>query len=153
LPPEQIAGLIRDNASAWETILSTAGLEELRARPRPDRWSTIEYAAHVRDVFRLYLYRLELMLTEDGPSFPNWDQDETAVAESYRSQDPALVNVELAAAAQALATRFDTVVGEQWTRTGHRSDGAAFTVASFARYLIHDPVHHLWDVGAGTGTR
>ncbi len=25
-------------------------------------------------------------------------------------------------------------------------DGAAFTIESFARYLIHDPVHHLYDV-------
>ncbi|NDG11232.1 MAG: hypothetical protein EB111_05220 [Actinobacteria bacterium] len=31
---------------------------------------------------------------------------------------------------------------------GFRSDGSAFTVESIARYLMHDPVHHLWDVGA-----
>ena len=30
---------------------------------------------------------------------------------------------------------------------GSRSDGAHFSVDSFARYLIHDPVHHLHDVG------
>jgi hypothetical protein len=35
----------------------------------------------------------------------------------------------------------------QWERTGARSDGARFSVDSFARYLIHDPVHHLHDVG------
>jgi hypothetical protein len=23
-----------------------------------------------------------------------------------------------------------------------------FTVDSIAKYLMHDPVHHLWDVGA-----
>jgi hypothetical protein len=31
-----------------------------------------------------------------------------------------------------------------------RSDGARFTVASFARYMVHDPIHHLYDV---TGVR
>jgi len=35
---------------------------------------------------------------------------------------------------------------EQWERPGRRSHGAHFTVASFARYLVHDPVHHLADV-------
>jgi len=37
---------------------------------------------------------------------------------------------------------------EQWSRRGIRSDGSIFTVDSIARYLMHDPVHHLWDVGA-----
>lgn len=31
-------------------------------------------------------------------------------------------------------------------RPGYRSDGAAFTVASLARYHLHDVVHHTWDV-------
>jgi hypothetical protein len=42
------------------------------------------------------------------------------------------------------------VTGDQWERTGRRSDGARFTVETFARYFIHDPVHHLYDV---TGQR
>ena len=33
-------------------------------------------------------------------------------------------------------------------RTGLRSDGAHFTVDSFARYFLHDIEHHLWDVTA-----
>jgi hypothetical protein len=41
------------------------------------------------------------------------------------------------------------VAGDQWQRTGDRSDGASFTVTSFARYLIHDPVHHVDDVHKG----
>jgi hypothetical protein len=42
------------------------------------------------------------------------------------------------------------VTGDQWRRTGNRGDGARFTVETFARYLMHDPVHHLYDV---TGRR
>jgi len=41
------------------------------------------------------------------------------------------------------------VSGSQWGLTGNRSDGASFTIESFARYLIHDPVHHLYDVRTG----
>ena len=49
-------------------------------------------------------------------------------------------------AAEAVASRFETVSGDQWERRGSRSDGAQFTVATFARYFIHDPIHHLRDV-------
>jgi hypothetical protein len=61
------------------------------------------------------------------------------------------VGSELVEWAERLASRFEGVHGDQWQRTGYRSDGAAFTVESFARYLIHDPVHHLWDVEGGQG--
>ena len=89
------------------------------------------------------------MLTVDGASFENWDQDATAVEDRYDLQDPSVVSRELAEAGAALAARFDQVEGSQWTRTGLRSNGSLFTVATFAVYLVHDPIHHLWDVSGG----
>ncbi|MFD9594950.1 DinB family protein [Kitasatospora sp. NPDC059973] len=146
---EAVPGLIRANAEAWVAVLAGDG-EALRRRPRPETWSGLEYACHVRDVFRLFHVRLNLMLDREGPDFPNWDQDETAVAERYGEQRPDAVAADLAAAARILADAFERVTDEQWRRTGNRSDGARFTVESFARYLVHDPVHHLYDV---TGER
>ena len=88
------------------------------------------------------------MLNEDDPHFENWDQDKTAIDDDYGSQDPAVVRDELAQSALQLAKRFDSVSDSQWGRRGLRSDGSAFTIQSIAQYLMHDPVHHLWDVGA-----
>ena len=51
-----------------------------------------------------------------------------------------------------LADRFDAVGADQWERRGFRSDGSVFTVESLGRYLMHDPVHHLWDVDAEVPT-
>ena len=81
--------------------------------------------------------------------FPNWDQDATAVEERYDLQDPAVVREELLEAGEVLAIRLDTVQDGQWGRTGTRSNGSGFSVESLARYIVHDPVHHLWDVSAG----
>jgi hypothetical protein len=122
--------------------------DDVTRRPSDDRWSPLEYACHVRDVFRLYDHRLARMLTDDDPLYANWDQDATAVEDRYDEQDPARVAADLRAAADALAGSFDGVKGDQWTRPGRRSDGASFTVETFARYLIHDPTHHLHDVGS-----
>jgi hypothetical protein len=146
--PAETAGILRANTMAWIGILR--GGSDVRTRPAPGVWSPLEYACHVRDVFRLYDERLLLMLAETDPLFPNWDQDETAVAQRYAEQDPATVAGELREAAYALAAHFDEVRGQQWQRRGRRGDGARFTVASFVRYFIHDPVHHLYDV---TGRR
>jgi hypothetical protein len=147
-PRDDIGAMIRANAAAWHPLLTGPGDPCLR--PSPGKWSALEYGCHVRDVLRLYEQRLTLMLTQDGPQFPNWDQDATAVADRYGDQDPVTVARELATAADVIAAHFDDLNPGQWQRTGSRSDGARFTVESFARYFIHDPVHHLYDV---TGTR
>lgn len=140
--------LIRRNARRWAAVLAT-GAPDLTVRPDEATWSVTEYACHVRDVFRLFDARLELMLTQEAPAFANWDQDVTAVQERYAEQQPAAVAPELVAAAEGIAERFAAVSGTQWQRTGIRSDGARFTVDSFGRYFLHDVVHHLHDVGAG----
>jgi len=140
-----VASTIRENAGAWRRVLSEPGARERR---QPGVWSTLEYACHVRDVFGLFDERLTLMLTQDNPRYSNWNQDETAVSSRYAEQDPTQVAADLSAAAQTIAARFETVSGPQWERTGTRSDGAVFTVDTFARYLLHDVLHHVHDVTA-----
>jgi hypothetical protein len=144
--------LTRRLCVAWAAVLregagAAGGPAGVAVRPAPGRWSPLEYGCHVRDVLRVFGERLGLMLAGDGPDFPNWDQDATAVEQRYDEQDPDRVAGELVAAGTALADGFDAVAGDGWSRTGHRSDGAVFTVDSFARYFVHDPLHHLWDVG------
>ncbi|MEU7141011.1 DinB family protein [Nocardia sp. NPDC046473] len=143
---EDVPPLTRDTASRFAEVLARP---DARVRPDESTWSSLEYGAHVRDVCRLFDTRLAQMLsgTDDTDSrFANWDQDETAVTDRYDQQDPAQVATELAAAAEAIAHAFESVPLDERGRRGERSDGAGFTVDSFARYFIHDLVHHVHDV-------
>ena len=115
-------------------------------RPSAQVWSPLEYACHVRDVLALARYRTQLMLDEDDPLFANWDQDATAVEDEYGSQDPEVVRDALGANAAAYAADLAAVPADAWDRRGRRSDGASFTIDSFTRYLLHDPIHHLTDI-------
>jgi hypothetical protein len=151
VPPESVAALLRANAASWERVLQQPD-GVVRRRPSADPWAPLEYACHLRDVCALYHERLVLMLCEDDPLYPNWDQDVTAVEQRYGTQDPAVVARQLGDAAAGLADAFDGVRGEQWLRTGRRSDGARFSIAGFSRYLLHDPVHHLYDVTGHQGS-
>jgi DinB superfamily len=148
--PTDVAAMVRDTLEPWRGVLLTAPADEVSRRPAPDTWSALEYGCHVRDVFLRFDERLHLMLSETDPQFPNWDQDATAVEDDYDGQDPVVVAGELEEAGARIADSFEAVMGEEWHRTGARSDGARFTVATFARYFIHDPIHHLYDV---TGQR
>lgn len=141
LSAPDVAALLRENAAAWPAVLER---DDVCVRPDDATWSALEYAAHVRDVFRIYDYRLGLMQSEHDPLFPNWDQDATAVEEKYNEQAPSSVSAELLAAGASLAEAFERVT--DWSRPGRRSDGVEFTIETFAKYFIHDPIHHLHDV-------
>jgi DinB superfamily len=139
---------IRRDAANWVERLQSP---EVTVRPAATVWSVLEYGCHVRDVHRIFDHRLRLMLTEDGPLFPNWDQDETALADDYAAQVPATVADELLAAANAIAETYAGVHGDAWSRRGLRSNGSEFSVGSIALYHLHDIVHHAWDVTPNSG--
>lgn len=145
VPAPAIAALLRQTVRSWAGALRAGG--DVALRSRSDRWSTLEYGCHVRDVLRIGEERLTLMLAVDGPGFANWDQDATAAADRYEAQDPLVVAGEVEAAGFTLADHLERVGAGEWSRAGVRSDGAHFTVASFAPYVLHDLVHHLHDIG------
>jgi len=140
----EIADRAEVAAAEWVQILTSS--PAVTARPQPTVWSPLEYGAHVRDVYELFDARLVLMLLEDNPTFDNWDQDETAIADQYAEQDPDQVAEQLAAAAERFVARLRALEEPQLERRGRRSDGAEFTVATFSQYFLHDVIHHLWDV-------
>lgn len=140
--------------AAADDLVAALALPNAAERPRPGVWSPLEYACHVRDVCRVFSGRLHRMLTEDGPAFESWDQDATALEGAYGSQDPDVVARQLRAEATTLAGAWDAVPAGAWDRPGTRSDGAAFTVLTLGRYLVHDPVHHVYDAtGVAQGPR
>ncbi len=139
----EVANLIRSDATEWVHRLGEPGVAQRR---QPTVWSTLEYGCHVRDVHRIFNHRVQLMLTEDDPRFPNWDQDETALADGYASQAPDTVAIELFDAANVVADTYANVPADAWSRRGLRSNGSEFTIATISIYHLHDIVHHTHDV-------
>ncbi|HJT93526.1 MAG TPA: DinB family protein [Mycobacterium sp.] len=142
----EVADHIRRDAADWVSRLGEPGVA---SRRQPSVWSTLEYGCHVRDVHRIFNHRVQLMLTQDDPRFPNWDQDETALADDYASQDPGTVARELFDAADVVADTYTNVPPDAWSRRGLRSNGSEFTIASISVYHLHDVVHHAYDVQRG----
>ena len=141
-----VAGHILADADEWPRRLAAA---DAAVRPRPTVWSALEYGCHIRDVHRIFNGRVGLMLTEDDPRFPNWDQDATAVEDDYSSQDSAVVTSDLVDAARTVADTYERIPTDAWSRRGFRSNGSEFTIASIAVYHLHDIVHHAHDVDHG----
>ena len=145
LPRDEIGARARSVADTFAELLA-GPVDEVRRRPDPDTWSTLEYGCHIRDVYRVMDGRLRLMLDHDGAEFENWDQDATATEDRYDQQDPAVVATEVTAACAEVAAGFDAVGDREWSNRGLRSNGSTFTVETLGQYMVHDLVHHVWDI-------
>src|SRR5690625_7636212 len=53
---------------------------DVRDRPEPQGWSPLEYAAHTRDVLRLFTDRRALTRREDGPTLGDGGPSDGAIA-------------------------------------------------------------------------
>lgn len=118
-----------------------------RERQDPTRWSDQEYVVHVAQMLQVMVQRLNLMLSQDAPTFPNWDQDQAAVLGQYHLLEPAEAAGLLRAAAAEFTTRLQGISPRDYERQGLRSNGAAFTIITLTQYAWHDVLHHAWDVG------
>ncbi len=141
--PSCVGAVIGTHVERWQRVLARPGAT---TRAQVDRWSDLEYACHVRDVFRVFAGRIDQMLAEDPAHFANWDQDAAALEHDYAHADPTRVEVELAVEGRRLTDSLSRVGDGDWQRRGLRSNGSEFTTATLAQYLLHDLEHHLVDV-------
>ena len=145
-PPDAVAAL-RSFPRRYRAALTFEDDEDVdalaRRRPDPDTWSVLEYAAHVRDVFRLFHDRIRLALRNDGAQVDDWDHD--AAAERYADEEPRRVLDELVDAAETLATTIAEVPEKGWDDTVVRL-GQPESVLAMARKAVHEGSHHLRDI-------
>ncbi|WP_067891518.1 DinB family protein [Nocardia vaccinii] len=160
---DAVPGLTRAAAARFAAALERP---DFAVRPNGTTWAPIEYVAHVRDICRMFRYRLDIALgnpaappavaafeaetgfAEGLPVFANWNQDRTAEADDYLAQAPATVAAELTEAAETISRAFASVPESDRARAVRRSNGSRFTVDSLATYFLHDLVHHLHDIHA-----
>ena len=147
LDEAELGPLVRSVGRTWEALLDSVA-DDPRAvrRPAPAVWSPIEYGEHVRDVLALFTLRARRILAEDDPQFADWDPDVTADELPYGQVPPREVGAAIASNADVLAELYEGADEADLARPGRRSDGAVFTLGSLGRYMLHDTVHHVYDV-------
>lgn len=143
----QLPSEIRNQVQSWADVLSRPNVSQ---RSHPDKWSPLEYGAHVRDVLIVMRGRLTRMLAQQNPDLLSWDQDQAAADANYCALNPAILVDEIGIEAQMLANHYAHLTHEQAQRPGQRTDGSQFTVLSLGKYLLHELVHHAWDVRSDT---
>lgn len=147
VPAADIPDRIRAGSGATAALVRTDP-ERAVQRPRPDRWSTLEYAAHSRDVLLHVRDRIVIALVEDDPSFKPLYRDQRVDLGLYAGDVPEVVATELEWAADLFARTFAVLGPAPLARLCQ----AAFptistrTVLWMGQQAVHEIEHHGADV-------
>ena len=121
----------------------------VRARPAPDTWSALEYAAHMRDVVMLWGWSLNEVFKKDKPVIPVPSTEELdTISAEYAALDPAEVADQLSANVERMAAKADAAAPDAWERVGDFG-GDKISALDIVRKVVHEGHHHLLDIGRG----
>ncbi|MGH9138381.1 MAG: DinB family protein [Acidimicrobiales bacterium] len=144
---EDVTQRVRDGAAAIADHLAGAGVRAAE-RPEPQRWSAMEYAAHVRDVLLVMRDRFVVGLVEDVPSFMPMYRDERVQLGLYGAVTAEDLAGELAASAAMFGRLFDAIDPSQLGREVHYGwpEPAQRSLLWMGQQVVHEVEHHLGDI-------
>lgn len=147
IDPDEVTPRIRAAIGQMTTLL-VADAARAGVRPDTDRWSVLEYGAHVRDVLLSARDRLILAAIEDNPSPYPIHRDERVRLGLYRRDTPEAVAGDLEVAARLFEVAFDTLRPAALERPiiYSRILGDQRTFAWTGAQGLHEVEHHLDDM-------
>jgi hypothetical protein len=109
---------------------------------KPGKWSVLEVMQHLADTELVYGYRVRMILTQDSPPIPGYDQDVWASTLHYRELPRAEVLAQLAALRPANLRLYRSLDAAQRRRVGLHSERGPESVDHIFRMIgAHDLVH------------
>jgi DinB superfamily len=121
---------------------------DVRARSRPDVWSPLEYACHLRDVLLVQRERVLAARRVNGADCASMGREDRAAHDGYNEQDPDDVARQLADAATLFSNVLARLAGDDWDRTVvyHYPETSERSLRWVAVHTAHELQHHLLDI-------
>ena len=118
----------------------------MRASPGPGRWSALEYAAHVSQLFAEFDDRVRAALAGDSPDDAVVDWEGRVAAASPGLEREATAEA-VDDAADSLSTTLSELNEDEWELPTLTGQGREVPVTELAVIAVHEGSHHLLDVG------
>jgi hypothetical protein len=129
--------------------------DELYERPIPERWSAVEYTAHLRDVLVMMRDRLVIGLVEDTPSFAPMYRDERVDLGLYRREQAGELAEELRRAGDMFTRLFGSIEPAALNRPViyNYPSPTQRTLLWMGQQVVHEVEHHATDIEQNVGDR
>jgi hypothetical protein len=146
LNPTQVAERAEAGIEAVRQAVADTPMERRSRRPAPDVWSVNGYTRHLADATGVILQRIDLILAENHPFLPYWD--EAADAEAKKIDDsPADDSIPvLAEGVRVFGARMRALPADAWNRVGIHERAGEVRLSEIALDMAHEIEHHAQDI-------
>lgn len=135
-------------AELLRELVQDLSSEQLRARPVPGAWSTMEVVCHLSDSEALFADRMKRVLAEDRPALQFADPARYAAALAYHERDAEEEVAIIASVRRQMARILRSQSAGAWDRVGMHSKEGERTLKQLVRKAIDHLEHHLTFVRA-----
>ncbi len=122
-----------------------AGLspEEVKLRPIPGKWSTLEVVCHLADFEIMLADRIKRVIAEHEPSLPNGNENLFAARLAYHERDLESELSLVEAIRRHVAVILRTLKAEDYQRRGIHSEAGPLTLETLVERATGHITHHL----------
>jgi len=114
----------------------------LKRRPAPTRWSAHEHACHLSRVDRLYMDRLDQILSHPRPVITPYDPGRDEADDVFLRMDLALSLERYVEDRRELVGRLRSLPSAAWERTAEHGEYSHYSVLIMFRHVaLHDLFH------------
>ena len=141
--PSQLIDEYVAGVTTLRDAVASMSPEQLKARPIPGKWSTLEVVCHLSDFEPIMADRMKRIIAEDRPSLLGADEKRFAAALAYHERD---AEEELALIEQTrrqMARILRTVPAEAFQRVGVHNERGPLTLEKMLTVTVNHIPHHV----------
>jgi hypothetical protein len=114
----------------------------IKRRPAPGKWSAHEHACHLSRVDRLYLDRLDVVLSQPKPVITPYDPGRDEPDDVFLGMDLDRSLERYVEDRRVLVTRLRSLSSDAWQRTAEHGEYSHYSVLIMFRHVaLHDLFH------------
>jgi len=141
--PTQRIGAYLDGLARLRLVVADLTPEQLRARPIPGKWSTLDVVCHLVDSEQAWCHCMKRVIAEDRPLLIGYDESRFTAALVYHQSD---LNEELAlleGMRRQMARILRGLSEAAWARTGVHSERGLITLEEMLEAEVEHIPHHI----------
>ncbi|MGH2535275.1 MAG: DinB family protein [Thermomicrobiales bacterium] len=124
-------------------VLGGHDLDDLLRPAKDGGWGVVEVLPHLRDWEEIYLERVRLLVEEETPHLPAYDDALWAIERDYRGQDPHETFAGFRELRGQLVAMLNRLPAVAWERRGEHGVFGAVTLHWLANHVCDHDMEHL----------
>lgn len=134
--------VLESTAEKVAQLVRSARPDQFHISPGQGEWSPAQVIGHLADSEMVYGVRVRMILTEDNPAIPGYDQDAWADRVSRLEDDLEAAVERFKALRQANLRLYRSLTEEEWKRSGMHSERGPESIEMVVKLLAgHDLMH------------